>query len=285
MAEYRLSQVARKLNVGKNTILEFLKDKGHKVDSNPNSKIPQDQYDMLAREFADSAHDKEEASELTIGGKTDNLVIDAEKGVTEHKKEDERILIKDNVASEVQPEKISARTKLDGPKVVGKIDLGKKKKEELNTEQVKEEETKSEVVQENVVETPPETVVEKKEAPVEPEKKAEEETPKPAPVDKKEQPKKEPEEPKKEVIKAKAAHHSEVEEGTIIVGLGLRRVEKQKNFPIRKFRIKSRPPWRNYLVEAEKEDHKDLNTGRINVQQKLKLRKRDSFKLKKHQKH
>ncbi|NQZ75202.1 MAG: translation initiation factor IF-2 [Ekhidna sp.] len=204
MAEYRLSQVARKLNVGKNTILEFLKDKGHKVDSNPNSKIPQDQYDMLAREFADSAHDKEEASELTIGGKTDNLVIDAEKGVTEHKKEDERILIKDNVASEVQPEKISARTKLDGPKVVGKIDLGKKKKEELNTEQVKEEETKSEVVQENVVETPPETVVEKKEAPVEPEKKAEEETPKPAPVVKKEEPKKEPEEPKKEVIKAKA---------------------------------------------------------------------------------
>ena len=79
MAEYRLSQVARKLNVGKNTILDFLKEKGHEVDSNPNSKIPQEQYDMLAREFADSAHDKEEASELTIGGKTDNLVINAEK--------------------------------------------------------------------------------------------------------------------------------------------------------------------------------------------------------------
>ena len=104
MAEYRLSQVARKLNVGKNTILEFLKEKGHEVDSNPNSKIPQEQYDMLARAFADSAHDKEEASELTIGGKTDNLVINADKMPAEEKKDDERILIKDNVASEPEPE-------------------------------------------------------------------------------------------------------------------------------------------------------------------------------------
>lgn len=149
MAEYRLSQVARKLNVGKNTILEFLKEKGHEVDSNPNSKIPQEQYDMLARAFADSAHDKEEASELTIGGKTDNMVINADKVSADEKSEDERILIKDNVGAEPEPEKISAKTKLDGPKVVGKIDLDKKKKEEKEEEkpakeEVKKEETKKE---------------------------------------------------------------------------------------------------------------------------------------------
>ncbi|MEQ8626549.1 translation initiation factor IF-2 [Ekhidna sp.] len=145
MAEYRLSQVARKLNVGKNTILEFLKEKGHEVDSNPNSKIPQEQYDMLARAFADSAHDKEEASELTIGGKTDNMVINADKVSADEKSEDERILIKDNVGAEPEPEKISAKTKLDGPKVVGKIDLDKKKKEEKEEEKpVKKEETKKE---------------------------------------------------------------------------------------------------------------------------------------------
>ncbi len=126
MAEYRLSQVARKLNVGKNTILDFLKEKGYEVDSNPNSKIPQEQYDMLARKFADSAHDKEEASELTIGGKTDDLVIKADKKPDE-KKDDERILIKDNVSTtEPEPEKISAKKVLDGPKVLGKIDLDKK---------------------------------------------------------------------------------------------------------------------------------------------------------------
>ncbi|MEO9872718.1 translation initiation factor IF-2 [Ekhidna sp.] len=216
MAEYRLSQVARKLNVGKNTILDFLKEKGHEVDSNPNSKIPQDQYDMLAREFADSAHDKEEASELTIGGKTDNFVINSEKVPAEEKKEDERILIKDNVSAEAEPEKISARTKLDGPKIVGKIDLNKKKevpakvesreevpaKEELKVEELVPEAPKEEPKEEAPVKEEP-----KKEAPVkevsktiEPkEEKVEAEKPThEAPKEEKK------EEPKNEVIKAKA---------------------------------------------------------------------------------
>ncbi|MEM7297530.1 MAG: translation initiation factor IF-2, partial [Bacteroidota bacterium] len=189
MAEYRLSQVARKLNVGKNTILEFLKEKGYEVDSNPNSKIPQDQYDMLARKFAESAHDKEEASELTIGGKTDDMVIKADKVVHE-KSEDERILIKDNVgASEAEPEKISAKKKLDGPKVLGKIDLNKKK-----------EEPKEEVVEPK--ETPEEQVAEvKEEAPKK--EAAKEEAPK------EEVPK---EEPKKEEVKKPAAEKEKVEE-------------------------------------------------------------------------
>ncbi|SNS91476.1 bacterial translation initiation factor 2 (bIF-2) [Ekhidna lutea] len=204
MAEYRLSQVARKLNVGKNTILEFLKEKGHEVDSNPNSKIPQEQYDMLAREFADSAHDKEEASELTIGGKTDNMVIDAEKPSKEEKSEDERILIKDNVGSDPQPEKISAKTKLDGPKVVGKIDLEKKKKEEEKEKEVEKpkEEPKKETVEPKAKEE------EKKEEPKAKEeaKPKEEKAEVPKEEAKKEEPKKEEEKtPEKEIIKAKAA--------------------------------------------------------------------------------
>lgn len=181
MAEYRLSQVARKLNVGKNTILDFLKEKGFEVDSNPNSKIPQDQYDMLARKFAESAHDKEEASELTIGGKTDDMVIKADKVVHE-KSEDERILIKDNVSASDEPEKISAKKKLDGPKVVGKIDLDKKKEEPKAEEPVKEEPKEEPKAEEPVKEEP---------------KKEE------APKQEKEEPKKEVKE-EREVIKAKA---------------------------------------------------------------------------------
>jgi len=128
MTEYRLSQATRRLNVGKNTILDFLREKGYKVDANPNAKIPQDQYDILAREFADSAHDKEEASELTIGGKTDDLIIKAKRPAVEKKSEDKRILIKDNVGgAETGTEKISAKVKLEGPKVIGKIDLDRKK--------------------------------------------------------------------------------------------------------------------------------------------------------------
>ena len=65
----RLSQVARKLNVGRNTIVDFLSDKGFEVDSSPNAKISGEQYGLLAKEFAASAHEKEEASHLTIGTK------------------------------------------------------------------------------------------------------------------------------------------------------------------------------------------------------------------------
>ena len=182
MAEYRLSQVARKLNVGRNTILDFLSEKGFEVDANPNSKISQDQYDMLARKFADAANDKEEASELTIGGSTEDLVIKAEKPEEVKKKEDERILIKDNVAPTPEPEKITAKAKLDGPKVVGKIDLDQKKK--VEPEKVEEEPKKAEPEKTEVVEP----VVE------ETSKKEEE----PAPEEKQEEQK------EKEVIKAKA---------------------------------------------------------------------------------
>ena len=142
MAEYRLSQVAIKLNVGRHTICEFLSEKGFKVDVNPNSKINQDQYDMLARKFADAAHDKEEASELPTGRSTEDFVIKADTPEESKKKEDERILIKDNVAptqASPEPEKISVKAKLEGPKVVGKIDLQKKKKEEPKKKKLKEE--------------------------------------------------------------------------------------------------------------------------------------------------
>ena len=96
---YRLNQVARKLNVGRTTIIEFLESKGFEVDTNPNSKISEEQFAVLSKEFADSAHDKEEASELTIGSThSDNMVIKAKEDHIEKRKEEEEILITDNVS-------------------------------------------------------------------------------------------------------------------------------------------------------------------------------------------
>ena len=63
----RLSQVARKLNVGRDTIVEFLAEKGMEVDRNPNAKITPEQYTLLAKEYASSLLDKEEAEGLHIG--------------------------------------------------------------------------------------------------------------------------------------------------------------------------------------------------------------------------
>src|SRR3569832_2340699 len=63
----RLCQVARKLNVGTTTIVTFLVAKGIEVENKPHAKITLDQFNMLAKEFAGAAKDKEEASEIAIG--------------------------------------------------------------------------------------------------------------------------------------------------------------------------------------------------------------------------
>ena len=63
----RLGQVARKLNVGRNTIIDFLKEKGFNIDSNPNAKINNDQYLILETAFQDSAVEKKVASNIKIG--------------------------------------------------------------------------------------------------------------------------------------------------------------------------------------------------------------------------
>ncbi|NJM26933.1 MAG: hypothetical protein HC859_17130 [Bacteroidia bacterium] len=76
----RLSQAARKLNVGVPTILEFLEKKGHEVESNPNAKLSPEQFNLLSKEFAASATEKMEASGLTIGTKhAENVTIESEK--------------------------------------------------------------------------------------------------------------------------------------------------------------------------------------------------------------
>ena len=128
---HRLSQVARKLNVGSTTILDFLKVKGHEVDSSPNSKITDEQFELLSKEYASSVIDKEEASSLTIGSKhSEDLVIkESSTSVEKSAKEDDHILITDNVIKAPQEEaskkadELISKPKLEGTKVIGKIDL------------------------------------------------------------------------------------------------------------------------------------------------------------------
>lgn len=163
----RLSQVARKLNIGKNTIIEFLSSQGHQIDDNPNFKINSEQLDLLSKEFADSALDKEEASSLSIGYKhSENVVINAESDTSREPAEDdeeEEILIKGNqfdkktetkepeeTVKEDQPKKeeedsVREKPKLKGIKVVGKIDLEKKPSEkEGEQKKAEQEETQKE---------------------------------------------------------------------------------------------------------------------------------------------
>ena len=114
----RLSQVARKLNVGLATIVDTLEGKGHAIDSKPNTKISAEQYNILRKEFHESALDKEEASEMTIGLKhKEDVVLKATEPVAEDEPDEEEEVVK------------STGHRLQGIKVVGKIDLNPKKKE------------------------------------------------------------------------------------------------------------------------------------------------------------
>src|SRR5690606_17759104 len=131
----RLGQASRKLNVGHNTILEFLSKKGFTVDNNPNTKLTGEQYAMLAKEFASSASEKAEASGLTIGTKhIENITADREKEAAKKRvEEEESILIKNlgskdlKVKEEPKTEKVEReKPKLEGIKVLGKIELEKK---------------------------------------------------------------------------------------------------------------------------------------------------------------
>ncbi|MDR2968605.1 MAG: translation initiation factor IF-2 [Tannerellaceae bacterium] len=47
----KLIQVQRKLNVGINTVVDFLQKKGHGVEDNPNTRISDEQYALLVKEF------------------------------------------------------------------------------------------------------------------------------------------------------------------------------------------------------------------------------------------
>jgi translation initiation factor IF-2 len=165
----RLGQASRKLNVGHNTILDFLTAKGFDVENNPNAKLTAEQFAMLSKEYASSASDKAEASGLTIGVKhIENVPVKAAELEVQRKKkeEDESILIK-NLGSkdivthkeETKPEKVeSEKPKLDGIKVLGKIELEKKEKKKPKKEEEKE-------VVEPVVEKPVEVKIEKEVVP------------------------------------------------------------------------------------------------------------------------
>ena len=107
----RLSKVARELNVGISTIVEYLGSQGKEVSSNPNTKIGEDLYLILLQEFQKEKFEKEKADNVVID-QTERKVISINK--EEPKKQIDKIVAKAD--------------KLSGPSVLGKIDLTPKEK-------------------------------------------------------------------------------------------------------------------------------------------------------------
>ena len=142
----RLNKVTRDLNVGIATVVEFLQKKGHAIEANPNTKITEEQYALLVKEFSKDKNLRIESDKFIQErqNKDRNKATIAIEGYDEKKKADKGKT--EDLIKTVVPE--DARPKF---KPVGKIDLNNLNKKLEKPVAPKAEEKK---VEEKVVERP-----------------------------------------------------------------------------------------------------------------------------------
>ncbi len=88
---YRLFKVAKELNVGSDTLVDYLQDKGHKVSNVPNTKLSGDQYELLLKEFASEKILKEKAEQFLERRKEEGRVTRPKDSNTVEEEEDSPI--------------------------------------------------------------------------------------------------------------------------------------------------------------------------------------------------
>ncbi len=178
--KYKIFKICKELNLGQDTIFEFLKQKNLKITgSGPNGAVTEDVYVEILDRFST---DKEKAEALRKRKKDESQeVAEPEQAETEVASEDESSYLQAIKASIEKGAEAIARGD-DVKPVKKKRTVRKKKVEETAPEPVAE--AKETPVKEAVVEPEPKAEVKsvKKETPVREEKKAEEK-PTPAPVE------------------------------------------------------------------------------------------------------
>jgi len=126
----RLGAVATDLNVGKGTIVDFLKEKGY-AEVNPNSKLDQEMYSILLGEFAADRKLKMEAeakSEILQQRKDERIAATEEQEevkekAREERKEKKEAVIKAEAVVKAEAVIKAEATKVEGPKVMGTMNL------------------------------------------------------------------------------------------------------------------------------------------------------------------
>ena len=100
-----LLKAAKELNIGLSTAVDFLGKKGFSVEARPNTKLTDEMYLVLLKEFQGDKIVREEAKQIAIGKiRRDELVAPPERVEVLHLAKDieqEEILIK-NVSSSSQ---------------------------------------------------------------------------------------------------------------------------------------------------------------------------------------
>ncbi len=117
----RINKVLRELNISLERAVDYLKDKGVVVESNPNTKISEAEFNILQNQFAGDKGNKEASKEVGEEKRKEKeaLRIEREKEIEDKRKHDEERLKSQEV--------IKAKGILSGPVLVGNIDLNPKK--------------------------------------------------------------------------------------------------------------------------------------------------------------
>jgi translation initiation factor IF-2 len=158
----RLGKAAGELNVGIQTLIDFLQSKGIKIDTNPNTRLEPEHFDLLCQEFAADQNLKEQSKSAARRERRESISLKdkpEETSTVETEEEEDDVTInieeiKHQVFTETPkeetpktPESSSESTDIK-VQVVGKIDLSsinqktrpdKKKPEPVQPEVIKEE--------------------------------------------------------------------------------------------------------------------------------------------------
>ena len=127
----RLSKVAIEFNVGRSTIVEFLKKKGHNIDADPNTKIAPELYALLSKEFSSDVSAKKDAEKVNLRSlreKKETVEI-VGRNIREDLDEDDepQVLVKDSNFGKTTPLFSDPVRNLEF-KVIEKINLNEKPK-------------------------------------------------------------------------------------------------------------------------------------------------------------
>lgn len=120
----RISKVLSELNISLDRAIEFLHSKGFETENNRNTKVTQQEYEVLINEF-----DKDRGKKMASQEVSEEIRKEKEALRIEREKELEAKKIKEEEEQKRQ-EVVKAKAQLSGPKTIGKIDLESKKAED-----------------------------------------------------------------------------------------------------------------------------------------------------------
>ena len=116
----RINKVLGELNISLERAVDYLKDKGISIDSNPNAKISQNELNILKNQFAGDKGNKDASKGIgeEIKKEKEALRLEREKEVEDKKRFDDE--------ERQRQEVIKAKATVSAPKQVGTIDLNPK---------------------------------------------------------------------------------------------------------------------------------------------------------------